>query len=126
MVAQRAARATSGLMLHGREFDTEQAVDYASKWTPRGWLPDGDLVRFEQQLYLRQPGYGTSYLAGKAQIEELMAEVALQQGEDFTIERFFDEFYAAGVIPVSLVRWEMTGEKDPILEVDGVQEAPGG
>lgn len=80
MLAQRAARATSGLMLHGREFDMEQAVDYASKWTPRGWLPDGDLVRFEQQLYLRQPGYGTSYVAGKA----------------------------------------------PILEVDRVQEAPGG
>jgi hypothetical protein len=124
MLAQRAARAISGLLLHGREFDMEQAVEHAGTWTPRGWLPDGELVRFEQQLYLRQPGYGTSYLAGKAQIESLMAEVALQQGDDFAIQRFFDDFYAAGVIPTALVRWEMTGEKDPILEVDGVQEAP--
>jgi hypothetical protein len=125
MLAQRAARATSGLMLHGHEFDMEEAVAYAGKWTPRGWLPDGELVRFEQQLYLRQPGYGTSYLAGKVQIEELLAEVALQRGDDFTVKGFFDDFYAAGVIPTVLVRWEMTGEKDPILEVGGeVQEAP--
>ncbi|NIP58663.1 MAG: DUF885 family protein, partial [Gemmatimonadetes bacterium] len=60
MLAQRAARATSGLMLHGNEFDMEEAVAFAGKWTPRGWLPDGDLVRGEQHLYLRQPGYGTS------------------------------------------------------------------
>lgn len=124
MLAQRAARATSGLMLHGNEFVMEEAVEFAGKWTPRGWLPDGDLVRGEQHLYLRQPGYGTSYVAGKIQIEELLAEEALQEGENFTIRRFFDDFYAAGVIPTVLVRWQMTGEKDPILQVDSVQEAP--
>lgn len=124
MLAQRAARATSGLMLHGHEFVMEEAVDFAGKWTPRGWLPDGDLVRGEQHLYLRQPGYGTSYVAGKIQIEQLLAEEALQNGEDFTIKRFFDDFYSAGVIPTVLVHWEMTGEKHPILNVGDVQEAP--
>ena len=124
MLAQRAARATSGLMLHGHEFVMEEAVDFAGKWTPRGWLPDGDLVRGEQHLYLRQPGYGTSYVAGKIQIEQLLAEEALQNGDDFTIKRFFDDFYSAGVIPTVLVHWEMTGEKHPILDISGVQEAP--
>jgi hypothetical protein len=124
MLAQRAARATSGLMLHGHEFVMEEAVDFAGKWTPRGWLPDGDLVRGEQHLYLRQPGYGTSYVAGKIQIEQLLAEEALQNGDDFTIRRFFDDFYSAGVIPTVLVHWEMTGEKHPILDVGDVQEAP--
>ncbi len=125
MLAQRAARATSGLMLHGNEWSMEEAVAFAGRWTPRGWLPDGDLVRGEQHLYLRQPGYGTSYVAGKIQIEELLAEEALQEGEGFTVKGFFDDFYAAGVIPTVLVRWEMTGEKDPILEVeDEPQEAP--
>lgn len=117
MLAQRAARAISGLMLHGNEFTMEQAVEHSTEWTPRGWLPDGDLVRGEQLLYLRQPGYGTSYLAGKIQIEELMAEHALQLGEDFTLKRFFDEFFDAGVIPVVLTRWEMVGERHPILDV---------
>jgi len=116
MLAQRAARALSGLYLHANEFAMEDAVAYATEWTPRGWLPDGDLVRNEQHLYLRQPGYGTSYLSGKIQIEELLAERAMQLGDDFTVERFFDEFFDAGVIPIPLVRWEMTGEKDPILD----------
>ena len=116
MVAQRAARALSGLYLHGNEFTMEEAVEHASTWTPRGWLPDGDLVRFEQQLYLRQPGYGTSYLSGKIQMEQLMAERALQLGEEFTVGRFFDELFDTGVIPFTLTRWEMTGTRDPILE----------
>ena len=115
MLAQRAARALSGLRLHANEFTMEQAVEHATKWTPRGWLPDGDLVRGEQLLYLRQPGYGTSYLTGKIEIEELMAERALQMGDKFTIRRFFDEFFGVGVIPVVLARWEMTGVKPPLL-----------
>ena len=115
MLAQRAARALSGLYLHGGVFDMEDAVAHAMKWTPRGWLPDGALVRGEQSLYLRQPGYGTSYVTGKIQIEELLAEYAIQEGEDFSVKRFFDAFYAAGVIPTVLTRWEMTGEKDAIL-----------
>ena len=118
MLAQRAARALSGLNLHGNVFDMEEAVAHAMTWTPRGWLTEGDLVRGEQSLYLRQPGYGTSYVTGKIQIEELLSEYAIQEGDDFTVKRFFDAFYAAGVIPVVLTRWEMTGEKDPILDVN--------
>ena len=117
MLAQRAARALSGLYLHGNVFDMEEAVAHATTWTPRGWLPDADLVRNEQHLYLRQPGYGTSYLTGKIEIEELMGEWALSQGPGFSITRFFDGFFAAGVIPVVLTRWEMTGNKDALLEV---------
>jgi hypothetical protein len=29
-----------------------------------------------------------------------------------------DDIHAAGLIPMSLIRWEMTGEKDEILEVE--------
>jgi len=36
--------------------------------------PDLDLLGFEQQLYLRQPGYGTSYVTGKFLIEDLIRE----------------------------------------------------
>ncbi len=115
MLAQRAARALSGLYLHGDVFDMEEAVEHATTWTPRGWLPDADLVRNEQHLYLRQPGYGTSYVTGKIEIEELMGAWALRQGPDFSVTRFFDGFFASGVIPVVLARWEMTGEKHEIL-----------
>lgn len=117
MLAQRAARALSGLHLHGGAFDMEDAVAYAMRWTPRGWLTEGALVRGEQHLYLRQPGYGTSYVVGKLQIEELLSEVALAEGEGFTVKDFFDRFYAAGIIPITLARWELTGEKDPVLDL---------
>ena len=118
MLAQRAARALSGLYLHGDVFDMEEAVAHAMRWTPRGWLPDGALVRGEQSLYLRQPGYGTSYVTGKVQIEELLAEYAIEEGGDYSVRRFFDAFQEAGSIPIVLTRWEMTGQKDPILDAN--------
>jgi hypothetical protein len=36
--------------------------------------------------------------------------------EALPVGKFFDDFYASGVIPTVLVRWEMTGEKDAILD----------
>jgi uncharacterized protein (DUF885 family) len=70
--------------------------------------PDLDLLGFEQQLYLRQPGYGTSYVTGKHLIDELIAERARQLGDRFSLRAFLEEFNAAGLIPVSLIRRELT------------------
>ena len=115
MLAQRAARALAGLMMHGHEYTIEEATEFAAAWTPRGWMaPDSDTVWFEQHLYLAQPGYGTSYLMGKIQIEKLMSERARELGDAFTLRGFMDEFSAAGVIPVSLIRWELTGNEGEI------------
>ena len=68
------------------------------------------LLRFEQHLYLRQPGYGTCYITGKSIIEILLAEYVEQieaGGEPFVMKDFFEEFNGAGNIPVELVRLEM-------------------
>jgi hypothetical protein len=111
LVAQRAARALGDLRMHANEFTLEQAAQFASEHTPRGWLRlDGNLVRSEQHLYLQQPAYGTSYLIGKMQIERLLATRRRQLGDGFTLRRFMDAFDAAGLIPVSLIAWELTGE----------------
>jgi len=110
MVAQRAARAIAGLRVQSNEWSIDKAVVFAAEQTPRGWFrADGNLVLFEQQLYLEQPGYGTSYLTGKALIESLMTERALELGDAFTLKGFMEELFASGVIPVSLIRWEITG-----------------
>ena len=45
-----------------------------------------------------------------------MAERAIQLCNEFTVKRFFNEFLDTGVIPVSLVRWQLTGKKDAILD----------
>ena len=118
MVAQRAARAIAGLRMHSNEFDINAARRFASVNTPRGYMREnGGLNWGEQQLYLEQPGYGTSYITGKLLIESLMAERAAQLGGDFTLKGFMDGLYASGVIPVSLIRWEMTGNQDEILRI---------
>ena len=70
----------------------------------------GNLVRGEQHLYLQQPAYGTSYLIGKIEIDKLLAERRRQLGDAFTMKRFMDEFNAVGLVPTSLVRWELTGD----------------
>ena len=75
LVAQRAARALGELFMVANLMTIEQAAAFACANTPRGWLDmDGNLVRGEQHLYLQQPGYGTSYLIGKMEIDELIAE----------------------------------------------------
>jgi len=118
MLANRAARAMGDLKMHSNEFTIEQAVQFAARWTPYGWLPEeGNTVWFDEQLYLEQPGYGTSYVMGKIHIEKLLADRAHQLGERFTLKEFMDEFHAAGVIPVSLIRWEMTGLDDEIRKL---------
>ena len=112
MLAQRAARGLASLYLQANEFDLAQAKAFQVEWTPRGWMrPDLDLLGFEQQLYLRQPGYGTCYLTGKVQLEDLMRERARQLGDAFTLKRWFEEVYSAGIIPVSLIRWQLTGDR---------------
>jgi uncharacterized protein (DUF885 family) len=115
MLAQRAARGLASLYAHDNQFDLAEAKAFQVKWTPRGWMrPDLDLLGFEQQLYLRQPGYGTSYVTGKHLLEDLIRARADQLGAEFSMRRFFDEVNGAGMIPVPLIRWQLTGYDDEI------------
>jgi len=115
LVAQRAARSIAGLMMHANEWTQAEACAFAARWTPRGWMPeDSDTVWGEQDLYLVQPFYGASYLTGKHEIEQLMAERAMQLGPDYSFKGFMDGMEASGLIPVSLIRWEMTGQDDEV------------
>jgi uncharacterized protein (DUF885 family) len=115
LLAQRAARALGDLMMHANQWTLEEAVTFAVSQTPRGWLrEDGNTVWGEQHLYLQQPAYGTSYVIGKIQIEQLLAERARQVGDGFTLKGFMDELNAVGMIPMSLIRWELTGQRDGI------------
>jgi Bacterial protein of unknown function (DUF885)/Cyclophilin type peptidyl-prolyl cis-trans isomerase/CLD len=115
MLAQRAARGLGSLYAHANQLTMKQAADFHATWTPRGWMrTDLDLLGFEQQLYLRQPGYGTSYLTGKFLLERLIASRSRALGKDFTMKRFFAELGDAGMIPVSLIAWQLTGERDAI------------
>ncbi len=114
MLAQRCARGLASLYAQANMINYEQARKFQVEWTPKGWTGDENLVGFEQHLYLRQPGYGCSYVTGKYFIERLMMDMSRKPGNEFTLYNFFDSFYSMGIIPVSLVHWQMTGIDDEI------------
>ena len=118
LVAQRAARGLGSLYAHANEMTMEEAGGIHMDWTPRGWMKtEKELLIFEQHLYLRQPGYGTSYITGKYLLERTLADAAKQseeRGETFRLKDFFDRLNAIDSIPISMARWEMTGLDDEI------------
>ena len=115
LIAQRAARGLGSLYAHANIMSMEEAGKIHSEYTPRGWMKtEKELLLFEQHLYLRQPGYGTSYITGKYLIEEMMMENAKSDESNFTIKNFFDSINSIGNIPVSLGSWEMTGNSNQL------------
>jgi uncharacterized protein DUF885 len=111
LLGQRASRALGDLRMHANQMTLEQAAAFAVANTPRGWLRlDANTVRSEQHLYLQQPAYGPSYIIGKIQVEGMLTARRRQLGDAFSLKRFMDEFNAVGLIPASLVHWELTGE----------------
>ena len=117
MLAARAARGLGSLYAHSNDLTMEQAGDLHVGWTPRGWMRRDPLLGFEQHLYLRQPGYGASYVTGGRLMEDVIAERARQLGSDFSMRRLFDEVNDAGMIPVSLIYWELTGDDRMMREL---------
>jgi len=112
--AKRAARILPELKMQANEWTWKQANASLIARTPK-WMEPGDAVaQFDIELYLRQPGYGIGYYMGKVELEKLLADVAMQEGDRFDIKSFHDRFRAAGSIPISLIRWEMTGRDDEI------------
>ena len=119
MLAQRAARGLGSLYAHANEMTMEEAGGLHIEWTPRGWMrTEEDLVKFEQHLYMRQPGYGTSYVTGKYLLDETLKDYAWQveqRGDEFQLKAFFDRLNAIDSLPISLGRWELTGVHDPVV-----------
>ena len=126
LLAQRAARGLGSLYAHANQMTMEEAGRVHVEFTPRGWMKtEKKLLIFEQHLYLRQPGYGTSYVTGKYLLERTLADYARlkeAQGKIFRLKDFYDHLNRIDSIPISLARWEMTGLAD---EIQGLTGSPG-
>ncbi len=107
----RAARNRAEVGLHTNQLGIEDAVRTIVERTP---MMDENVARVDAEIYLREPGYGISYQMGKTQMDELLADRAMQLGDRFSLKEFHDRFLAAGTIPISLIRWEMTGLDDEV------------
>lgn len=121
MLAQRAARGLGSLYAHANELTMEEAGSIHSDFTPRGWMKtEKELKIFEQHLYMQQPGYGSSYITGKAMVDHLMMEYAKLKElkhERFSIKEFLDQLTSNGNIPLSLTLWEMTGNDQELRKL---------
>lgn len=122
MIAQRAARGLGSLYAHANEMTMEEAGSIHSEYTPRGWMKtEKELLLFEQHLYMRQPGYGSSYITGKYLLEHAMMDFAKMKEtkrEEFKLKDFFDQLNAIGNIPISLGHWQMTGKSDHLKVIN--------
>jgi hypothetical protein len=103
----RAARVPADVWLQTRQMNVSQVVDY---WLPRVPYLDRNVARVDAEIYLRRPpGYGIGYNIGMLQMQRLLADRKRQLGDGFELKAFHDELMAGGWLPLSLIRWEMTG-----------------
>lgn len=124
MLAFRAIRALGELYLHSGDMTLQEAIDFAVITTPRGWINhDSNTIKGDYAIYLAQPGYGTSYVIGKLQLDRLIADRKNQLGNKFVLKDFFDDYFARGVIPASLLRWEITGIEDEVKQMRSTNTA---
>ncbi len=111
---KRASRIFAETRMHAGELSLDEANRYLIDSVP---FMEPDLGRYDLEGYLRRPGSGSGYIIGKIQVEGLLAERALELGDDFELGAFHDDLLSRGMIPLTLIRWEMTGSDD---EVRGV------
>jgi uncharacterized protein (DUF885 family) len=111
MLANRAARGLASLHVQANEWDLATAGRFHAEWTPRGWSDASSrLVGFEQLLYLRQPGYGPSYIIGKLQLDHLIAlqsHAAEQARQPFALKAAMQRILDAGIVPPALIQDEI-------------------
>ena len=121
LIAQRAARGLGSLYAHANLMTMEEAGKIHSEYTPRGWMKtEKDLLIFEQHLYLRQPGYGTSYITGKYLLQSAIADYSRINEEESSKEDildFFDLLTSIGNIPMTLAHWEMVNSNAHIKNI---------
>ena len=113
MLANRAARGLASLRVQANEIGLAEAGRLHAEWTPRGWSDaTSRLVGFEQLLYLRQPGYGPSYIVGKAQLDHLLAMASHRvetEHRPFVARDIFAAIFASGIVPPALIANDLAG-----------------
>ena len=98
----------------------EEAGKIHSEYTPRGWMKtEKELLIFEQHLYLRQPGYGTSYITGKYLFENALAEYSRINEKDpnSNLKNFFKNLIDLGNIPMTLFHWELNNDPSILNDI---------
>ncbi|MCZ0952197.1 MAG: DUF885 family protein, partial [Rhodospirillaceae bacterium] len=113
-LVKRGSRFFAEIGMHTGAMTLDEANAYMMEWVP---YMEEDIGRYDLVGYLRRPGLGSMYLLGKTQIEQLISERAFQLGDEFNLGEFHDDLLSRGVIPLTLIRWEMAGLDDDVRAV---------
>jgi hypothetical protein len=110
----RYVRMVLDIKMAAGEMTPAQAVAYQKHWVP---LMEDQVAWSEGSGYYANPSAGTSYPAGKYQIEALVANLRRQLDTKFDLRAFHDRFMEAGPIPIVLIEWELTGDDSALKKV---------
>jgi uncharacterized protein (DUF885 family) len=110
----RALRVEADVKLALGQFTIAQAADYLARTVPM----DRQTAEAEAAGFSTAPGLAIAYEVGKLQIERMLAERRLQQGDQFKVQEFDDYVWNNGNVPLSLQRWELLGLNDDIKRTD--------
>lgn len=108
----RAARINADVWLQTNRMSVDDAVEYWMKYTP---YLDTAVARVDAEIYLRRPPwYGLGFTMGMLQMQQLLGDRKRQLGDALVLKEFHDALMATGRLPMSLIRWEMTGSDDEV------------
>jgi uncharacterized protein (DUF885 family) len=110
----RALRVEVDVKLALGDFSIAQGADYLARTVPM----DRGTAAGEAASFATAPGLGIAYEIGKLQIERMLAERRLQQGDKFTPRAFHNYVWSIGNVPLSLQRWDLLGLDDDVKKVD--------
>jgi uncharacterized protein (DUF885 family) len=106
----RDARFVVGIQMHTGSMTFDQAVKF---FVDEGYqTPAGGLVETKRGTADATYLY---YTLGKLQILKLRADLKKKEGEEFSLERFHDDFLKQGFPPIKIVRRALLGDTSPTL-----------
>jgi uncharacterized protein (DUF885 family) len=106
----RDARFVVGIQMHTGSMTFDQAVKF---FVDEGYqTPAGALVETKRGTADATYLY---YTLGKLQILKLRADLKKKEGEEFSLERFHDDFLKQGFPPIKIVRRALLGDTSPTL-----------
>ncbi|MBB3882351.1 DUF885 domain-containing protein [Acetobacter oeni] len=86
----------------------------ATKMMQRECFQSSVMAYKEARRGTADPGY-YSYLLGKLMILHLRKDMQTTQGKAFSLEKFHDTLLGSGLVPMKIIRREMTGKDAPML-----------
>lgn len=108
----RAARTIGDVKMQRNEMTVPQTMAFWKEWTP---YLDDNVARSDAGIYIRRPpGYGMTYTIGAMQLQKLLVDRRRQLGDAFSLRDYHDYLMNTGRLPVSLLRYDLTGLDDEV------------